>query len=153
MATITATRAADDFPVFQSQSGSGAACFSYGSYDMAANPSAADILKICKLPAGAVVLGGWVRAEDLDSNATETIDFDVGTATDPDAFGNFGVQTGDAVVGYLPEGGVLMPLHGTLKDGPVSITAETTVQVTWNAVAATFAAGTITVVVQYVNPL
>lgn len=153
MATLTATRAADDFPVFQSLSGSGTLCAAYGSYDMATNPTAADILKICKLPAGAVVLGGFVRAEDLDTNATATLDFDVGTAADPDAFGNFGVSNGTAVAGYLPEGGTLLPLHGTLKDGPVTITAETIVQVTWNAVAATFAAGTITVVVHYVNPM
>jgi hypothetical protein len=152
MATITATRAADDFPVFQAF-GSGIVCAAYGSYDMAANPTANDILQICKVPKGAVIIDGFVRMEDLDSNATETLDFDVGTSADPDAFGNFGVNTGDAVVGYLPEGGIRLPLHGTLKDGPVSITAETTIQLTWIAVAATFAAGTVTVVVYYVNPL
>lgn len=151
MATTTATRAADTFPVFQGV-GSGFLQVAYGSYDMSANPTAADVLELCKLPAGAVVLGGFLRMEDLDSNATETIDIDVGTAADSDAFGNFGVQTGDAVTGYLPEGGVLLPLHGTLKDGPVTVTAETTVQLTWVAEAATFAAGTVTLVVFYVVP-
>lgn len=152
MATTTGTRAAADFPAFQAF-GSGIVCAAYGSVDLAANPTLADVHEICKLPKGAVVLGGFLRMEDLDSNASETIDIDVGTATDPDAFLNGGVRTGDAVTDYLPEGGALIPLHGTLKDGPVSITAETVVQITYVAAAATFAAGTITVVVFYVNPL
>lgn len=151
MATLTATRAAANFPV-SSFSGAGVLQVAYGSYDMAANPTANDVLLLCKVPANATILGGWVRMEDLDSNATETLDFDVGTSADPDAFGNFGVQNGDAVTNYLPEGGILLPLHGTLKDGFVSTTAETTIQLTWIAVAATFAAGTVSVVVQYVVP-
>jgi hypothetical protein len=157
MATLTGSRASADFPVFQPL-GTGYLCAAYGSYDMAANPTAADILQICRLPAGATVLDGFVRMEDLDSNATETLDIDVGWAAngaesaDPDGFGNFGVQTGDALVGYLPEGGTRLPFHGVLKDGVVSFTRETIVTVTWTAVAATFAAGTITVVVYYVVP-
>lgn len=157
MATVTATRAAASFPAFRAV-GSGILCAAYGSYDFATEQAAADILEACKVPAGAVVLGGWIRAEDMDSDASETIDIDVGyaangdVAADPDAFGNFGVQTGDAVTGYLPEGGVLLPLHGTLKDGPVTLNKETTITVTFVDDAATFAAGTVTVVVFYVVP-
>jgi hypothetical protein len=157
MATLTATRGASTFPAYTGM-GAGALCAAYGSYDVAANPTIADIIKICKLPRGAVVLGGFIRMEDLDSNATETIDVDVGIldngteSTDADAFGNFGVRTGDAVTDYLPEGGVLLPLHGTLKDGPVTLHGDTDVTVTFVAAAATFAAGTITVVVHYVCP-
>lgn len=149
MATLTATRAAAGFPAAL-YAGAGVLHAAYGTYDMSANPTADDVLELCKVPAGSVILGGWVRVEDLDSNATETIDFDVGTSADADAYGNFGVQTGDAVTGYLPEGGVLLPLNGTLKDGPVSVTTEQTIQLTWIAAAATFAAGTVTVVVLYV---
>lgn len=157
MATVTATRAAAAFPAFKAV-GSGILCAAYGSYDFSAEQAAADILEICKVPAGAVILGGFIRTEDMDSNADETIDMDVGYAAngdvvaDPDAFGNFGVQTGDAVAGYLPEGGVLLPLHGTLKDGPVTLNRETTITVTFVDDAATFAAGTVTVVVHYVCP-
>ena len=151
MATATATRAEDGFPVYKAL-GAGQLCVAYGSYDAGTGLTTADVIKLCKLPRGAVVLGGFLRMEDLDSNATETLDIDVGTSADTDAFGNFGVQTGDAVTGYLPEGGVLLPLHGTLKDGPVSITAETIVQLTVVAAAATAAAGTITLVVHYVCP-
>ena len=152
MATTTGTRAAASFPAFQAI-GSGIVCAAYGSYDFAAEQAAGDVWEACKLPAGAVVLGGWLRAEDMDSDGSPTIDMDVGTAADPDAFGNFGVLNGTAVTNYLPEGGVMLPLHGTLKDGPVSITTETVVQVTFVDDAATFVAGTVTVVVLYVNPL
>jgi hypothetical protein len=152
MATLTATRAADDFPAFQPHSGSGLLCAAYGSYDLAANPSAADVLEMCKVPKGAVILFGFLRGEDIDTGAA-TLDIDVGTATDTDAFGNFGVLNGTAVTNYLPEGGFLIPLHGTLKDGPVPMTQETKIQLLINAVAATFAAGTVTLVVCYVNPL
>ncbi len=148
MATLTATRAASGFPATLF-AGAGVLNVAYGSYDLSAEPDAASTLAICKVPAGAVILGGWIRMEDLDSNTSETIDVDVGTATDDDAFGNFGVQTGDAVTGYLPEGGVLLPLHGTLKDGPVTTTQEETIIVTFVDDPATFAAGTVTVVVLY----
>jgi hypothetical protein len=148
MATLTSTRAAAGFPATLF-AGAGVLNVAYGSYDLSAEPAAASDLAICKVPAGAVILGGWIRTEDLDSDASETIDIDVGTVADPDAFGNFGVQTGDAVTGYLPEGGVLLPLHGTLKDGPVTTTADTDIIVTFVDDPATFAAGTVTVVVFY----
>lgn len=157
MATITGTRAAASFPAFKAL-GAGIVCAAYGSYDFAANPTVSDVIEMCKLPAGAVVLGGWLRMEDIDSNATETVDIDIGWAAngavvaDPDGFGNFGVMNGDAVTNYLPEGGTLFPLNGTLKDGFATFTKDTVVTATIVAAAATFAAGTMSVVVLYVNP-
>mgnify|MGYP006176373675 CR=1 FL=1 len=157
MATTTGTRAAADFPVFK-PSGAGLVCAAYGYHDFAANPTAADILALCKVPAGAVVIDGLVRIEDIDTNATEELDIDVGyaangaVAADPDAFGNFGVLNGDAVTNYLPEGGTLLPFNGVLGNGPLAFTAETTITATINVDAATFAAGTITVVAYYVVP-
>lgn len=148
MASLTSTRGAAGFPV-SLYAGAGVVQAAWGKYDLTAEPAAADTLTICKLPAGCVVLGGWLRGEDIDTGS-ETNDIDVGTAVDPDAFGNFGILNGAAVTNYLPEGGFLIPLHGTLKDGPVSITAETDVIVTFTDDAATFAAGTVTVVVFYV---
>lgn len=147
MTALTSTRGASGFPVALAF-GAGNLGVSYGAYDLATEPAAGDTLTICKLPAGAVVLGGWLRCEDIDTGS-ETNDIDVGTAVDPDAFGNFGILNGAAVTNYLPEGGILVPLHGTLKDGPVTISAETDVIVTFVDDAATFAAGTITVVVLY----
>lgn len=158
MATLTSTRAASTFPVFKNSAGAGAVSAAYGSYALTANPTAADIIEFCKVPAGAVILGGWFRAEDIDSDATEEVDIDIGYAAngdvvaDPDAFGNFGVLNGDAVTNYLPEGGVLLPLHGTLADRFVTLNKETTIIGTVNVDSATFAAGTVSVVVLYVNP-
>src|SRR5688572_8776189 len=114
MATLTATRAASTFPVAAHTGG--VLNVAYGSYDLAANPTAADVLEICRLPKGAVVLGGFLRAEDIDSNATETIEMDVGwlangtDSADADGFLNSGALNGDAVTNVLPEGGVLIPL-------------------------------------------
>lgn len=157
MATYTATRAAPTFPVYQGLGG-GDLSVAYGSFDLASNLAAATIIEFCRVPAGAVIIDGFVRMEDIDSNASEEFDFDVGyaangaVAADPDAFGDFGVHTGDALVGYLPEGGTCLPFHGVLKDGFLTLTRETTIIGTINVDAATFAAGTISVAVYYVNP-
>lgn len=156
MATLTGARAGASFPVYQNL-GAGNVSVAFGSYDFAANPTAADIIQLCKLPAGAIVFDGFIRLEDLDTNAAEEIDIDLGWAAngvesaDPDGFGNFGALTGDAVAGYLPEGGTRLPIHGVLKDGVVAFTKETMVQAVVNVDALTFAAGTITAVIYYVN--
>ena len=164
MATLTATRAASTFPVFQ-PTGSGLLCAAYGTYALTANPTIADIAQMCKLPAGAVVVGGHLYAADIDTNATETLDMDVGwaanggtgtyDAADPDGLGNFGVFTGDAfATGNVSNVvGVNYPLNGLLATGVLpAFTAETTIQIVFNAVAATFAAGSVSVVVFYVCP-
>lgn len=160
MATFTADRAAASFPTYQPQ-GSGNLSSAYGSYALTANPTAADIIKMCKLPAGAVVVGGFIRGDDIDTG-TETLDIDVGwaanggsttpDAADPDGFGNFGLFTGDVSTDVKPEVSNLFQLNGTLKSGPVVFTKETTVQIVINAIAATFAAGTIWVRVDYLVP-
>jgi hypothetical protein len=156
MVTITGTRAAAEFPVYQTL-GVGQLAAAYGSYALAANPSAADILQLCRLPAGAVVLGGWLRAQDIDTG-TAALDIDVGwaangaEAADPDGFGNFGVLSGAAVANYLPEGGILLPLHGVLASGPVSFSRETVVQCVFNAPANAGGTGVVTVVVLYTVP-
>lgn len=156
--TLTSTRAASTFPVFQSHA-SGLLCVAYGTYEIAANVEDGDIFEMCKVPAGAVVLDGVVYAEDLDTNATETLDLDVGwaangtEAADADGFGNLGVWTGDAVAGYKPEVGNRYPFGNVLfTGGPKSFTNETTIQVEANAAAATGGTGTLTVVVYYVVP-
>lgn len=157
MATLTTGRVGDTFPAFKAV-GAGLVCAAYGSYDLTSNPTDADIIQFCKVPAGATVIGGWFRAEDVDTNATEELDIDIGYAAngavnaDADAFGNFGVLNGDAVTNYLPEGGILLPLHGTLAGGFVEFTKDTTITGTINVNAATFTAGTVSVVVLYVCP-
>lgn len=150
MATLTAARAAANFPV-SSYSGAGVLQVAYGSYTLAANPSANDVIQFCKVPAGAVVLGGWLRGEDIDTG-TETFDIDIGWSADTDGFGNFGVVTGDAVTELKPEVSILLPLNGTLKSGPVTFTSETTIQGLVNATANATGTGVLWVTVLFVVP-
>jgi hypothetical protein len=153
MATLTASRAAADFPVHAGASGQ--LMVAYGTYELAANPTAADIAKMCKLPANSVVVGGWIMGDDLDTGAEE-IDFDCGWAAtddevaDPDGFGNFGVVTGDVITELKPVAGIYLPLQGVLLTaGPKTFTAPATIQIVFNVDAATGGTGTLSVVVLY----
>lgn len=157
MATLTATRAAAGQPVFKGN-GAGVLCAAYGTYELAANPSVADIIEFCRIPKGAVVLGGWLYGDDIDTGV-ETFDIDIGwanngtDAADADGFGNFGVLSGDTILELKPVAGLLNPLQGVLlADGPKTFSAETIIQGTVNAAAATGGTGTLTVVVFYVVP-
>jgi hypothetical protein len=154
MATFTAARAASTFPVYKPSGGQLAVA--WGAIEVAANPVAADIYEMCRVPKGAVIIGGQIFSDDLDTNATETLDLDVGwlangtDAADPDGVGNLGVFTTDTVAGVKPEAGYNYQLGGTLiTTGPAGFAAETVIAVTTVATAATFAAGTLTVVVYY----
>jgi hypothetical protein len=158
MATFTADRARSTFPASKF-SGAGVLQCAYGQIEVTANPVSTDVYEMCRIPAGAVVVGGWVRSDDLDTNATETLDLDVGwlangaEAGDPDGFGNLGVMGTDTVAGIKPEAGYNFPFGGTLvTEGPRTFTRETVVAVTCVATAATFAAGTLSVVVYYTVP-
>jgi len=158
MATVTAARAASTLPVFR-PSGAGLMCAAYGTYEIASALSAADIIEFCRVPAGAVILGGWLYGDDIDTG-TETLEIDVGyaangaVAADPDAFLNSGVITGDlfALGNVSHVAGIMYPLNGVLKDGPLALTAETVIIGTITAVAAAGGTGTVSVVVHYVVP-
>ena len=146
--------------------GYGAAVYSmWGSYSIAANVEDGDIFELFKVPAGFLCLGGQLVSADLDTNATETLDMDLGWAAndagsdtwtapwgttytnaaasaDPDGLLNAGVWVGDAVAGITPGGGVYFPL---VLPTPLWFADETMIQLEANAAAATFAAGTVTV--------
>ena len=158
MTTFTAVRAASSFPVAKGL-GAGNLCIAWGTIEVAVNPVAADIYEMCRIPAGAVVVGGRIYSDDLDTNATELLDLDVGwlangvEAADPDGFGNLGVMATDTVAGVKPESGYNFAFGGKLvTDGPQSFSKETVIAVTCVAAAATFAAGTLSVVVEYYVP-
>jgi hypothetical protein len=159
MATLTAPRAASTFPVPSLSSTAGVLQVAWGYYNVAAAPSAADVLNICKLPAGATVIGGFIQAADLDTNGTETLDIDCGWAAngtdsaDPDGFGNFGVLTGDAVAEFRPVAGIFLPFANVIQDsGYKTFAAETTVTITFTGAPATLTAGYIKVIVLFVGP-
>jgi hypothetical protein len=156
MATLTATRAAATFPV-ATGFGAGNLRVAWGTYAIAANPTAADIIQLCRIPAGSTVLGGYVMAADIDTG-TEALDIDIGWAAngvetaDPDGFGNFGVWDGDTVGQIIPVAGSWKPLQGTLlTGGPQSFTNETVIQAVVNVAANAGGTGQITLVVFFVT--
>jgi len=130
MATSTATRAADTFPVYQGFSGQ--TCTAYGFYDLASDPTTADIIEFCKLPKGAVVVGGFLELEKaLDSGGSETFECDIGWAGATTALLNSGVIT------------TTLRHHFTAVNATTGVnttTAETTVIGTLTT-AATFTSG------------
>lgn len=153
--TFTGTRAKLAFPA----AGTGDSLnvkAAFGTYEITANPTAGDIYELCKLPPGAVVIGGWLMGDDLDVG-TEALDMDVGwkanadEVTDTDGFGNLGVLDGDVVSQIKPEVSLYYPLGGVLRTaGPKLFTAETVVQVFCNVTANSGGTGTLSVVVLYV---
>lgn len=130
------------------------------TYEVAANVEDGDIFVMCKVPAGATIVGGMIFADDLDTNATETLDMDIGWAAnggsgtydsaDPDGLGNLGVWTGDTVADHAVEVGNVFHLTGVMADGDLpTFTKTTKIQIEANAVAATFTAGAMSVAVYY----
>lgn len=155
MATLTGSRAASTFPV-GSAGQANVLHVAYGTYTLAANPTANDVIEFCKLPAGATVIGGYLQGADIDTGI-ETFDIDIGwaangtDAADPDGFGNFGVLSGDATAERLPVAGIYVPFVNVIQDsGYKTFAAETKVIGTVIAAAATGGTGLLKVVVHYV---
>ncbi len=151
---VAATRAASTFPVYKPQ-GAGALAVAWGTYTHASNLAAATVIEYCRVPKGATIVGGYWCATDLDTNATEEIDIDIGYATngvdaaDTDAFGNLGVLTGDASV-HLTVAGIWVPFQGVLVTaGPLTLSAETVLSALVNVDAATGGTGQSTMVAYY----
>ena len=155
MATLTGTRAAATFPV-GGPAAQGVQQVAWGVYTLAADPAPNDIIEFCRVPAGATVIGGFLQGIDIDTDATETFDIDIGWAAngtdvaDPDGFGNFGVQTGDASV-HLPVAGIYLPFANIIQSaGFKTFAAETVITGTIIDDAATGGTGLLKVVVWYV---
>lgn len=156
MATLTGPKAASTapvpgLPVPASQPG-----IAWGYYNFATAASAADVVNICKVPAGATVILGFVQGADIDTG-TESFDIDVGwaangtDAADPDGFGNFGVLSGDVVAELKTVAGIWNPLGNVLQDSAFkTFAAETTITVTVTGAANAGGTGYIKVVLFYV---
>lgn len=128
----------------------------FGQITISTNPTAGDIFQLVKVPANATVVGGYLRAVDLDTGV-EVMDMDIGwadngvDAADPDGFGNLGVWSGDAILDLKPEAGIFYPLGGVLfSAGPKLFTVETTIQVVANVAANAGGTGKLWAVVDYV---
>jgi len=104
--------------------------------------------------------------DDIDTNATETLDLDMGWAAnggsgtydtlDADGLGNFGVMNGDAFANPSISSSVgnVVPFSGILADGIFpQFTKKTLIQATCVATCATFTAGRLSVEIRgFVNP-
>ena len=151
--TFVGARAASGVPVFKGV-GAGLKQTAYGSFTLTEVPEVGDKYQLCKLPAGAIPLGGYLAATDIDTG-TETFDMDLGYAAngvdiaDPDAFVNSGVLSGDAVTDLLAAGMSYRPI---IKTSFVALGAETIVEATVVAVAAAGGTGTVSCVIDYVCP-
>ena len=146
MATVSADRAAATFPI-PKPGGGGAVAFHYGVYEIASALSKNDIVEFCRLPA-CQVIDGFLRGDDLDTG-TEALEVDVGHAAngtesaDADAFLNSGVLSGDGVAELAPDAQIHARFGNVLKDGPYSLSAETTCQGVVTAAAASGGTGTL----------
>jgi len=159
--TLTAARANAGFPTYAPQ-GEGAVAAAWGEYNIAAAVEDGDIFEMCKVPAGAVIIGGYLIGADIDTG-TETLDMDLGwaanggsgtwDAADPDGLGNLGVLTGDVfAAGNISNvAGLLYPLNFTTAAGRMPrFTKETTIQIEANAAGNAGHTGYVTVVVYYI---
>jgi hypothetical protein len=157
--TTIATRGAANFPVAGGVGNASSKKIAWGSVDLSANPAPTDIFQMCRVPKGAVIVGGRVMGDKLDSigSGSALLDMDVGLndggTRDTDALGNFGVWNGAAIAGVKPESGHNFPLGGLLiQSGPITCANETIVEVAVVASALAFATGTLTVEVDYYVP-
>jgi len=154
--TLVSTRGTAGYPVF-GRGQAGDLKMAYGNYNIIAAVEDGDIFQMCRIPPGATVVGGIFYASDLDATTgTAALDMDVGWAANgteaASASGllNAGTLSGDAVTGYKPETGTLLPLAGgIMTNTPITFTEETVIQVEANTAAATWANGYIGVVVYY----
>lgn len=156
MATLTGSKAAATAPVPGVPIPNGVLGVAWGVYTFAAAASGADIVNICKVPAGATVIGGFLQGADIDTG-TEVFDMDIGwaangtDAADTDGFGNFGVMDGDAVSQFRPVAGIYYPFVNIIQDaGFKTFAAETKIIGTVNVAANAGGTGVLKVVVFYV---
>lgn len=160
MTTYTATRASSTKPVYK-PTGAGLKCTAWGHYDVAAALLTGDVIEFCRIPKGAVVVGGYLYGNSIESS-TEAFSMDIGWAAngvdalDADGLGDLGVLAAAAVAGVKPETGYRYPLGGTLYassgGGPKAFSAETVITGTVVASAAVFTTGSFGVVVDYIVP-
>jgi hypothetical protein len=138
-----------------SQPAAGSLGVAIGTYQLLANPTAGDVIRFCRLPAGAMVIGGTIYGQDIDSGSgllNIGIGREANGAESASSSGLGGGQMGGAVVPEIvPAAAIWRPLQGTLlANGFQKFTFETWISGTVVAAANVFAAGRLTVVVQYI---
>lgn len=157
MATVSTDQASATKPV-SGHGFAGTKKQAYGIYTVTASLPAATIIRMCRVPKGAIIMGGILRGSGVEVTSN-TLDIDVGyegngtDTADPDAFGNFGTLFATVIAGTKPEQGYSYPLGGVLiATGPKTLAAETIIGLTVVASATTFTSGVLSLVVDYIVP-
>ena len=118
----------------------------FGSKTFAAAPSAADVVRMFKIPQGFTPLFGWLMGDDIDTG-TETLELDVGVTGDTTKYLDSGVITGDTIANEKITVGIKIPLVEDLMTvKPTAAAAEIDCIVTVTAAANAGGTGTITVI-------
>ena len=170
MTTYTATRAAATFPVYQPD-GSGDRSTAWGAIQLSTLLAATDVIKLCRLPRGAVVLGGRIKGSKLASGATAAsqsmvlnigVDASITTGLGTNvtklststALASSIIPNGAAVTD-VKNAGYDWPLGGLLvSDGPFTLQDDATVYVTVvaSAGAGSFVSAVLALEVDYLIP-
>ncbi len=119
----------------------------YGSIEIATAQAASDTVNFFTAPAGFTPLFGWLMGDDLDTDATETIELDIGITGDTTKYLNSGALNGDAITNWRTTVGIFMPLQEELMTvKPTEFTSDTDIICDFNAAAATGGTGTLTLI-------
>jgi hypothetical protein len=158
MATLVGPHAKANFPTPSLPSTQGVLGVAWGIYNATTALAQNDVIRFCKLPAGAVVIGGFFQAADIDTG-TEALDIDIGweangtDVADTDGFGNLGTLDGDAVSQFRPVAGIYYPFLNIVQDsGYKQFAAETYVSGLVNTAANAGGTGVLKVVVFFTGP-
>lgn len=113
-----------------------------GSIALSANPAAADVLRIMRIPAGSEVSALMIANGDLDSNVSPEFDVKIGyapvvSADGPDADDDYFGATGQTILQAANEGKLYCKFAPKTFDKDVYLTMTVVTD------AATFAAGSI----------
>ena len=107
-----------------------------------------DVVKMLRLPAGATIVDGRLKATDIDTG-TEALDIDIGWAAngvdsaDEDGYGNLGVWTGDTNNDFAFQ-------NDLWTNGPRTFTVATDIQLDVNAAANAGGTGKIWMIIDYI---
>lgn len=140
MATLVSTYADTTRPVHRPDSlGTGRVI---GTYSLTSNPAVNDVINLCYLPAGAIVTGFRLYATAMETSSSPTLALKLGVGSTSTALLGATAFTQSAV---LDKNVLAAPL--------AELTAESLVYITFTGTAATFAAGTVYVTVDYIQSL
>ena len=118
----------------------------YGEKTFTVAPSAADVIKMFKIPKGFAPLFGYLMGDDIDTG-TATLELDVGITGTATKYLDSGVITGNTIANEKITVGIKIPLQQKLMTEPTTeFTADTDCIVTVTAAANAGGTGTIKVI-------